>query len=71
LMYDEGISSIGSILDMTELYEITKTSGSWILYGEEKLGQGRENAKSFLRENPKVLSELERLVAEKASVVTV
>ena len=67
LMYDEGVSAIGSILDTAETYEITKQSGSWIVYGEEKLGQGRENAKSFLRENPKVLNELEKRILEKAN----
>ena len=68
LMYDEGVSAIGSVLDVAETMEITKLSGSWILYGNEKLGQGRENAKSFLRENPKVLSELEKLIMEKMAV---
>lgn len=65
LMYDEGVSSIGSILDMAEQHEIIKTSGSWLIYNDEKLGQGRENAKSFLRENPKILKELERKVLDK------
>ncbi len=65
LMYDEGVSSIGSILDVAETFEIIKQSGSWVIYGEEKLGQGRENAKAFLRENPKVLSEIEKRVHEK------
>ena len=70
LMYDEGVSAIGSILDMAETYEITRTSGAWVLYGEEKLGQGRENAKSYLRENPKILSEIEKKVLEKAYAPT-
>ena len=70
LMYDEGVSSIGSILDAAETYEIIKQSGSWILYGDEKLGQGRENAKSFLRENPKVLNELEKRILEKLHAST-
>ena len=65
LMYDEGVSAVGSILDVAETFEFIKQSGSWILYGEEKLGQGRENAKTFLRENPKVLSELEKRILEK------
>jgi len=68
LMYDEGVSAVGSILDMAEIYEIVKQSGSWILYGEEKLGQGRENAKAFLRENPKVLNELEKRIQEKSAL---
>ncbi len=65
LMYDEGVSAVGSILDVAETFEFIKQSGSWILYGDEKLGQGRENAKAFLRENPKVLGELEKRILEK------
>ncbi len=71
LMYDEGVSSIGSVLDMAETYEFVRQSGSWLLFGEEKLGQGRENAKAFLRENPKVLSELEKRITEKVKAPTV
>ena len=69
LMYDEGISKVGSILDVAETFEIIKQSGSWILYGDEKLGQGRENAKSFLRENPKVLGELEKRILDRVQSV--
>ena len=65
LMYDEGVSAIGSILDMAETMEITRQSGSWVVYGEDKLGQGRENAKAYLRENPKVLQEIEKKILEK------
>jgi recombination protein RecA len=69
LMYDEGVSAVGSILDVAETFEIIKQSGSWIVYGDEKLGQGRENAKAFLKENPKILNELEKRIAEKSAVV--
>ena len=69
LMYDEGVSAVGSILDVAETFELIKQSGSWLLYGDEKLGQGRENAKSFLRENPKVLNELEKRILERISTV--
>ncbi len=65
LMYDEGVSFIGSVLDVAETLEIVKASGSWVLYGDSKLGQGRENAKQFLRENPKVLNEIEKKITEK------
>jgi len=70
LMYDEGVSAVGSILDVAETLEIVKQSGSWILYGDEKLGQGRENAKAFLRENPKVWAELEKRITEKNNATT-
>ena len=67
LMYDEGVSAVGSVLDVAESFEIIKQSGSWILFGDDKLGQGRENSKLFLRENPKVLAELEKRIQEKVS----
>lgn len=66
IMFDEGISRAGSILDMAEILEVTKKSGAWILYGEEKLGQGKENARIYLKENPKVLSKLEKEILQKA-----
>jgi len=66
IMFDEGISRAGSILDMAEILEVTKKSGAWILYGEEKLGQGKENARIYLKENPKVLSKLEKDIMQKA-----
>ncbi len=71
LMYDEGVSSVGSILDVAETFEFIKQSGSWIVYGDEKLGQGRENAKSFLRENPKILNDLERKIQDRIGTVKV
>ena len=67
LMYDEGVSAVGSILDVAETFEIIRQSGSWIVYGDEKLGQGRENAKSFLKENPKVLGDIEKRIHEKVT----
>jgi recombination protein RecA len=51
-MYDEGISKAGSALDMAETLGVTQKSGAWVLYGDEKLGQGKENARVFLKENP-------------------
>ncbi|MBF0253727.1 MAG: recombinase RecA [Candidatus Omnitrophica bacterium] len=59
LLFTEGVSHIGSILDMADLKQITRQSGSWIVYGDSKLGQGRENARLYLRENPKILKEIE------------
>jgi recombination protein RecA len=67
LLYHEGVSGIGSVLDMAGAYNITKQSGSWILYGDEKLGQGRENARMYLKENPKILNELEVKIHEHLS----
>ncbi|MDP3804383.1 MAG: recombinase RecA [Candidatus Omnitrophota bacterium] len=66
IMYDEGISKAGSVLDMAETLGVTQKSGAWVLYGEEKLGQGKENARTFLKENPKILSKIEKEIVEKA-----
>jgi recombination protein RecA len=66
IMYDEGISQAGSILDMAEALGVLKKSGSWLIYGDEKIGQGKENARVFLKENPKVMARLEKDVREKA-----
>jgi len=68
IMYDEGISRIGSVLDVATNVGVLQRSGSWVLYGSEKLAQGREAAKNYLRENPKVLNQIEKETKEKATV---
>jgi len=65
IMYDEGISRSSNILDLAETYGVTKRVGNWISYEEDKIGQGKENARSFLRENPKVLDKIEKEVRKK------
>lgn len=62
IMYGTGISKEGNILDSGVVSNIVNKSGSWYSYGEHKLGQGRENAKDFLRENPSVALEIENKV---------
>jgi recombination protein RecA len=64
LMFGEGISKEGSLMDMGELHGIIKRSGTWFSYGEDRLGQGRENVKRFLKENPNVAAKMEREVRE-------
>jgi recombination protein RecA len=59
IMYGEGISKLGEIIDMGVKAEIIEKSGSWFSYSGEKIGQGRENAKRFLRENPAISQEIE------------
>ncbi len=66
IMYDEGISKAGSVLDMGESLGILGKSGSWLTYGEEKIGQGKENARTYLKENPNVLAEIEKEIIAKA-----
>ena len=58
IMYNEGISYLGDILDLAEKAEIIEKMGSWYSYGETKIGQGRENAKSFLSENEDVRNDV-------------
>jgi len=60
IMYDEGISRAGGALDMAESMDIIKRTGTWISYGGEKIGQGKENARLYLKQNPKVLQQLEK-----------
>jgi recombination protein RecA len=54
VMYGEGISREGSLLDVGIEHEVVQKSGAWFAYGDERLGQGRENAKQFLKENHEV-----------------
>jgi recombination protein RecA len=62
VMYNEGISKIWEILDIGTDTGIIKKSGAFYSYGETKLGQGRENAKNFLRENEKIAKEIEEVI---------
>jgi recombination protein RecA len=69
LMHDRGISREGDLLDLAIDDRLVEKSGSWISYGEMRLGQGRENAKQFLRENPALMDEITRKVLEKRGLV--
>jgi recombination protein RecA len=62
IIYGEGISKEGNILDQAVAQELVEKSGTWFTYKNERIGQGRENAKKYLRENPKVLADLEAKV---------
>ncbi|HEY8418726.1 MAG TPA: recombinase RecA [Limnochordales bacterium] len=68
IMYGEGISKVGNILDMATKYEIVGRSGTWFTYGDVRLGQGRENAKQFLKDNPDIATEIENKVREAAGL---
>ena len=59
IMYGEGISKMGELLDLGVKAGVVEKSGAWFSYGDERMGQGRENSKNFLRENPKVAWEIE------------
>ena len=64
IMHDEGISRSGSILDLGVETGILEKSGSWLTYGSEKIGQGRESAREFLRDNIKLSKEIEKRIKE-------
>lgn len=64
IMYGEGISKASNILDMAVNLDIIEKSGSWFSYNSEKIGQGRENVKNYLIENPKVMEEVEKKVRD-------
>ena len=64
IMYGEGISKEGNVLDMAVNLDIIEKSGSWFSYNGEKIGQGRENVKKYLKENPDILEEVEDKVRD-------
>lgn len=64
IMYGEGISKTGDILDVATNLDIVKKSGAWYSYGDHRLGQGRENGKQFLKENPEIALEIENKIRE-------
>lgn len=64
IVYGEGISNEGCVLDLAVDLDIVDKSGAWFAYKGQKIGQGRENAKSFLKENPDVMKEIESKVRE-------
>jgi len=69
LMHDSGLSREGDVLDLGIEDKVIEKSGAWISYGETRLGQGRENAKQFFRENPAVMAEIFNKVLELRGIV--
>ena len=65
-MYNEGISREGDLVDTGLLYEVVKKSGNSFLFGEEKLGVGREAARNFLKEHADIAAKIEDEITEKA-----
>ncbi|WP_078595661.1 recombinase RecA [Evansella clarkii] len=64
IMYGQGISREGSILDIGSDLDIVQKSGAWYSYNEDRIGQGRENAKQFLRENPEITDAIDKQIRE-------
>ncbi|MNR80454.1 recombinase A [compost metagenome] len=70
LIFGEGVNRQGCVLDMAVEHTIVNKSGSWFSYGENKIGQGREGAKEFLRQNPELCDEIEQLVRTRLSLIS-
>lgn len=68
IMFDEGISHIGLLVDLASESGIIQKSGAWYSYGEQRIGQGRENAKLFLKDNPALAAEVEAKVKEQLGI---
>ena len=67
IMYNEGISIPGDVLDLAVNHDIVEKAGAWFSYNGEKVGQGREASKTYLKENPEILKEIEQKVRELAA----
>ncbi|MGH7237567.1 MAG: recombinase RecA, partial [Candidatus Saccharimonadales bacterium] len=66
-MYNEGISKSGDIIDLAVTHEIIEKAGAWFAYAGAKIGQGREAAKQYLSDNPKIMDEIAKKIREAAA----
>ncbi|WP_428407955.1 recombinase RecA [Hyphococcus sp.] len=69
IMYGEGVSKMGELIDLGVKANVVEKSGSWFSYNSERIGQGRENAKQFLRDNPDMAAEIEAAIRANAGLV--
>jgi recombination protein RecA len=69
IMYGEGVSKTGELVDLGVAAGVVEKSGAWFSYGGQRIGQGRENAKQFLKDNPQVAAEVERAIRQNAGLV--
>ena len=70
LMYGKGISKLGELIDLGAKAGVVEKSGAWYAYKGEKIGQGRENAKTYLQKNPEVAIEIEKIIRDKAAAIS-
>ena len=70
IMYGEGISYEGDLLDLAVQADVVSKTGAWFSFDNEKIGQGRENAKIFLEKNPKIAAEIEMAIRTKAGLIS-
>ncbi|MEK7734090.1 MAG: recombinase RecA, partial [Pseudomonadota bacterium] len=71
IIYNEGISKEGELVDIGSLHEIVDKTGAWYSFNKERIGQGRDNARQFLKEHPDVAAEIEKRIREKVATKTV
>jgi len=69
IMYGEGISKNGELIDLGVAAGVVEKSGAWFSYSSQRIGQGRENAKTFLKENPAIAAEIEKAIRQNAGIV--
>jgi len=69
IMYGEGVSKMGEIIDLGVKAGLVEKSGSWFSYNSTRIGQGRENAKQFLRDNPEMTAEIEAQIRANAGLI--
>jgi recombination protein RecA len=70
IMYGEGVSKMGELIDLGVKANIVEKSGTWFSYKGQRVGQGRENAKTFLRQNPEIAADIERAIRENAGLLS-
>ncbi|MDP3896304.1 MAG: DNA recombination/repair protein RecA, partial [Mesorhizobium sp.] len=69
IMYGEGVSKTGELVDLGVKAGVVEKSGAWFSYNSQRLGQGRENAKEFLRANPEMANEIEMVIRQNAGLI--
>ena len=69
IMYGEGVSKTGELIDLGVKANVVEKSGAWFSYDSQRIGQGRENAKQFLKENPDVAAKIEAAVRQNAGLI--
>jgi recombination protein RecA len=69
IMYGEGVSKMGELIDLGVKAGVVEKSGAWFSYDSQRLGQGRENAKTFLRQNPDAAAKIEQAIRENAGLI--
>ena len=70
IIYGEGISKTGELIDLGVKANVIEKSGSWFSYGSQRIGQGRENARKFLKDNPVTAMEIEDAIRKNAGIIS-